>query len=97
MRKFYRNSFKHTREERKSRVQGANKEVSPSSICQYNLLQKSDTLLETLYRPEKVSRHLWVQEIRYRIYILCRKKKQIYIIYDGFFSRYKDQNPRLKI
>ena len=97
MRKFYRNSFKHTREERKSRVQGANKEVPPSSICQYNLLQKSDTLLETLYHPGKVSRHLCVQKLRYRTYILHRKKKaNVYHIH-GFCSPYKGQNPRLKI
>lgn len=65
-------------------MQGANKEVPPSSICQYNLLQKSDTLLETLYHPGKVSTHLWVQKLRYRIYILYRKKKQMYIIYMAF-------------
>ena len=77
-------------------MQGANKEVPPSSICQYNLLQKSDTLLETLYHPGKVSRHLCVQKLRYRIYILHRKKKaNVYHIH-GFCSPYKGENPNLR-
>ena len=38
----------------KSRAPGVNKQLSSSSICKYNLLQKSGTLLGSLYRPEKV-------------------------------------------
>ena len=57
---------------------GRNKQVSSISICKYNLLQKSNTLLESLYRPGKVSRLLRVQELRYRNYILYRNKENIY-------------------
>ena len=44
----------------KSRALGTNKQVSSSSICKYNLLQKADTLLGSLYRPGKVNRTLRV-------------------------------------
>ena len=49
----------------KSQALGTKKQGSSSSICKYNLLRKADTLLESLYRPEKV----------YTI-----KKKKMYII-----------------
>ena len=48
----------------KSRALGTNKQVSPIRICKYNLLQKFDTLLGSLYRPGKVNRTLRVQELR---------------------------------
>ena len=66
----------------KFRALGTNKQVSSSSICKYNLLRKVDTLLESLYRPGKVSRLLIASastemEKMYTI----QKKKQMYIIY----------------
>ena len=60
---------------RKSRALGNNKQVPSSSICKYSLLRKTDTLLESLFHLRKVSRLLRVQELRYRKYILYRKKK----------------------
>ena len=54
----------------KSQALGTKKQGSSSSICKYNLLRKADTLLESLYRPEKVNRTLRVQGLRYRKCIL---------------------------
>ena len=61
---------------RKFQTLRTNSQVSSSSICKYNLLQKADTLLESLQRPGKVSRVFRMQELRYRKCILYRKKKQ---------------------
>ena len=57
---------------RKFRPLGANKQVSSSSICKYNLLRKADALLESLYRRGKVSRLLRVLQLKYRKYTLYR-------------------------
>ena len=54
-------------------------QVSSSSFCKYKLLQKADTLLESLYHPGKVGRELWVQERRRKKCILY-KKWQMYFI-----------------
>ena len=63
---------------RKSRALGTNKQVSSSSICKYNLLQKAGTFPESLYRPGKVGRLLWVQGLRYKKCILNTKKITVY-------------------
>ena len=65
---------------RKFQTLRTNNQVSSSSICKYNLLQKADTLLESLQRPGNVSRIFRVQELRYRKCILYRKKNRMYII-----------------
>ena len=64
---------------RKFRALGTNKQVSSSSTCKYILLRKADTFLESLYHPGKVSRLMWVQELRCRKCILY-SKNQIYVI-----------------
>ena len=88
---------------RKSRALGTNKQVSSSSICKYNLLQKAGTFPESLYRPGKVGRLLRMQELRCRKCIypeksicisLTRKKRAKH---DGFCSPHKGQIPKLRI
>ena len=87
----------------KSQKLGANKQVSFSTICKYNLLRKADTLLGIPYRIAKVNRTFWVEELRYRKCILYKKIKCISYIrkksakHDGFCSPYKDQISRLRI
>ena len=49
-----------------------------SSICKYNLLRKAEILLESFYRPGKVSTLLQVQELGCRKCIPYKKKENVY-------------------
>ena len=62
---------------RKSRALRTNKQVLSSNICKYNLLRKTDILLESLYHRGKISRLLRMQELWCRKCILYRKKANI--------------------
>ena len=74
---FYRSTFQYTREDTELRY-GTKKQVSSSSICEYNFLRKAGTSFESLYCPGKVRRPLRVQELRYRKRLLYRRKANVY-------------------
>ena len=63
----------------KSRVLGTKNQVSSSSSCKYNLLQKADIVLKNLCRLGKAGRFLRVQELRCRKCILHSKKVNVYL------------------
>ena len=61
---------------KKSLELATTKQVSSSSICKYNLLQKGGTLRESLHRPWKVSRTGARTEIK-KMYTI-QKKANVY-------------------